>query len=84
MAGCTEGTIRNYEILGRAPWQAKEMLYQRQVSMRRLVQLVREATDNPGRPNVADSPGGHGCNVRSPATGTKARICTSIGNVLVG
>jgi lambda repressor-like predicted transcriptional regulator len=42
-AGCCEGTIRNYEFLGRAPWEAKQMLYDGQVSMRRVVQLAREA-----------------------------------------
>jgi lambda repressor-like predicted transcriptional regulator len=43
IAGCSEGTIRNYEILGRVPWHAKKMLYDGQISMRRLVQLAREA-----------------------------------------
>jgi len=43
IAGCSEGAIRNYEILGRAPWQAKQMLDDGRVSMRRLVQLAREA-----------------------------------------
>ena len=41
IVGCTEGTIRNYEILGRAPLEAKRILYDGRVSMRRLVQLVR-------------------------------------------
>ena len=41
-AGCSEGTIRNYEILGRVPWQAKKMVYERRISMRKLVQAVRE------------------------------------------
>jgi len=39
---CGEGTIRNYEILGRVPWQAKKMVYERRISMRKLVQAVRE------------------------------------------
>ena len=43
IAGCTEGTIRNYEILGRVPPEAKQILYDGRVSMRRLVQLAREA-----------------------------------------
>jgi transcriptional regulator with XRE-family HTH domain len=43
IAGCSEGTIRNYEILGRVPRAAKQILYDGRVSMRRLVQLAREA-----------------------------------------
>ena len=43
VAGCTEGTIRNYEILGRVPPAAKQILYDGRISMRRLVQLAREA-----------------------------------------
>ena len=41
-AGCSEGTIRNYEILVRVPLQAKQMLYERRISMRKLVQAARE------------------------------------------
>jgi lambda repressor-like predicted transcriptional regulator len=41
-AGCSEGTIRNYEIRGRVPWQAKKMVYERRISMRKVVQAVRE------------------------------------------
>ena len=43
IAGCTEGTIRNYEILGRVPLEAKRILCDGQTSMRRLVQWAREA-----------------------------------------
>jgi len=46
-AGCSEGTIRNYEILGRVPWQAKQMLYERRISMRKLVQAAREMQKRP-------------------------------------
>ena len=47
VAGCSEGTIRNYEILGRVPWEAKQMLRDGRVSMRRVVQLAREAQKAP-------------------------------------
>jgi hypothetical protein len=43
IVGCSEGTIRNYEILGRVPPAAKQILFDGRVSMRRLVQLAREA-----------------------------------------
>ena len=43
VAACSEGTIRNYEILGRVPWEAQKIHYDGRVSMRRLVQLAREA-----------------------------------------
>jgi hypothetical protein len=44
---CGEGTIRNYEILGQVPRAAKQMVYDRRISMRRLVQLAREAQRRP-------------------------------------
>lgn len=43
IAGCSEGTIRNYELLGRVPWEAKQMLFDGRVSMRQVVQVAREA-----------------------------------------
>jgi lambda repressor-like predicted transcriptional regulator len=43
VAGCSEGTIRNYEILGRVPPAAKQFLYDGLVSMRRLVKAARKA-----------------------------------------
>jgi hypothetical protein len=43
VAGCSEGTIRNYEIVGRVPPTAHQILDDGRVSMRRLVQMVREA-----------------------------------------
>jgi hypothetical protein len=43
VAGCSEGTIRNYEIVGKVPGEAHRILDDGRVSMRRLVQMVREA-----------------------------------------
>jgi hypothetical protein len=40
-AGCTEGTIRNYEILGQMPHHWKQALIEGQFSMRQLVALWR-------------------------------------------
>jgi hypothetical protein len=42
-AGCCEGTIRNYEFLGRVPWQAKRALSEGRITMRKLVQAARDA-----------------------------------------
>jgi hypothetical protein len=42
IAGCSEGTIRNYELLGWARPYWKEELFEQRISMRRLVQLARE------------------------------------------
>ena len=42
-ADCSEGTIRNYELLGRTRYYWRQAHYDGRVSMRRLVQLAREA-----------------------------------------
>ena len=41
VALCSEGTIRNYEILGRVPPAAQLYLWEGRVSIRRLVKEVR-------------------------------------------
>ncbi len=43
VAGCSEGTIRNYEILGRIPPAGQQFLDDGRVSMRRLVKAARKA-----------------------------------------
>jgi predicted transcriptional regulator len=43
VAGCSEGTIRNYEIVWRVPPAAHRFLDDGRVSMRRLVKEVRKA-----------------------------------------
>ena len=43
VAGCCEGTMRNYEILGQVPDYWRQAHIESRFSMRRLVQLVREA-----------------------------------------
>lgn len=43
VAGCSEGTIRNYEIIGQVPPAAHRILDDGRVSMRRLLQMAREA-----------------------------------------
>ena len=43
VAGCSEGTIRNYEILGRVPPAGQQILEDGRISMRRLVKTVRKA-----------------------------------------
>ena len=47
VAGCSEGTIRNYEILGRIPPAGQQFLYDGRVSMRRLVKAARKAANKP-------------------------------------
>jgi hypothetical protein len=41
-ASCSEGTIRNYELLGRTRSYWKKALIDQGISLRRLVQLARE------------------------------------------
>jgi hypothetical protein len=43
VAGCSEGTIRNYEIVCRVPPAAHRILDDGRVSMRRLLRMAREA-----------------------------------------
>jgi hypothetical protein len=43
VAGCSEGAIRNYEIVGKVPGEAHWILDDGRVSIRRLVQMVRKA-----------------------------------------
>jgi len=42
MLGCSEGTIRNYELLGRLTVQAQTMYYEGRISLRKLLRIARE------------------------------------------